>query len=507
MKADTWTARTSPTEETLYDASMTSHGPVAVGDDGVVVGKFGDEWEVLVEAGPSVSSNDLTTIDVTHDGTRVWFAGSSGALGCYDVDQRWKSDYSFPIEKTSTWEAIAVNDVRGREVVRVANGSGEVFPFRVNGRKGPEWGEPVKPHSGSTIPAMDAGPDGTWYAVDTSGNVFADDGGGWERIGVRNAQKDFYDIYADESGILVAAEEGVIYRYEPTAENWTPIKVGSENLMDIARTPDEVLTAGGAGTVFSRYRGGEWRRAETATEHNLWAVAVGDTDVAVGESGAIIERTDAAEPKRHEDFGDARWKAFDEKYLGLNGPENLDNWVDPEDEPVVSPPKEPIEDDEPDVSWEEATEWGEMPGDWEEPEEESGDEWRSRDELFGSNESSETTDGATPESSASPTPEANESNNSDESTPLAADVGDSAREAPTQNAQSESNTEPETAETAEPAEPAESPEKDASTPSTDGAGEPRDAATDDAAAEAASDEDDEEWPDAAESDADTWYDG
>lgn len=471
MKSDTWSANTSPTEETLYDAAMTVEGPVAVGDDGIVVGKLDGEWEVLVSAGPSVSSNDLTTIDVTHDGTRVWFAGSSGALGCYDVDQRWKSDYSFPKEKTSTWEAIAVNDTRGREVVRVANGSGEVFPFRVNGRRGPEWGDPVKPHSGSTIPAMDAGPDGTWYAVDTSGNVFADDGTGWERIGIRNAQKDFYDVYADESGILVAAEEGIIYRYEPTSGNWTPIKVGEENLMDVARTPDEVLAAGSSGVIYSRYRGGRWRRAETATSHNLWGVAVGDADVAVGESGAVVERTEAIEPERHEDYGDARWKEFDEKYLGLNSPENLENWVDPEDEPVVASPVDEG-DAQSEVSWEEATEWGEMPGDWEEPEETDDDEWGSRDEIFGSSSEPSTSESSTAapndRSSGSATP-ASESGGANES---AESAGPTAADTPQETAHGEGR---------------------ATASSGDGSGD-------------ASDDTADEWGQQSESDAEAWFD-
>lgn len=87
-------------------------------------------------------------------------------MGCYDVKTQEKFDYSFLDEKTSTWESASIAGT----------------------------------------------PDGTGYAVDTSGNVFKTDGE-WERIGIRNAQIRFYDVYAEGDNRYVAAGDGRIYRY------------------------------------------------------------------------------------------------------------------------------------------------------------------------------------------------------------------------------------------------------------------------------------------------------
>ena len=80
-----------------------------------------------------MSQNQLRTLDVTDDGKRLWFAGSSGTIGCYDVETNRKYDYSYPNEMTSTWESIAVSGNTGSEKLLIANGSGEVLPASVDG--------------------------------------------------------------------------------------------------------------------------------------------------------------------------------------------------------------------------------------------------------------------------------------------------------------------------------------------------------------------------------------
>ena len=106
----------------LFGTVQTAEGPYAVGEGGVLVADRGDGWEIVLDDGPATRQNQLRAVDVTDDGRRVWMVGSSGAMACYDVDQRRKYDYSSPEEMTSTWEAIAVCGDRGREKVLAANG-------------------------------------------------------------------------------------------------------------------------------------------------------------------------------------------------------------------------------------------------------------------------------------------------------------------------------------------------------------------------------------------------
>ncbi|MFD1566483.1 hypothetical protein ACFSAU_03175, partial [Halolamina litorea] len=117
----------------LFGTVQTVEGPYAVGEGGHLVADRGDGWEVIFDDGPSTRQNQLRAMDVTDDGKRVWMVGSSGAMACYDVEERKKFDYSYPNEMTSTWEAIAVCGDRGNEKVLAANGSGEVLPFIISG--------------------------------------------------------------------------------------------------------------------------------------------------------------------------------------------------------------------------------------------------------------------------------------------------------------------------------------------------------------------------------------
>ncbi|WP_049970695.1 beta propeller repeat protein [Haladaptatus cibarius] len=213
----------------------------------------------------------------------------SGALGCYDVDAGKKYDYSAPMEKTSTWEAIAVKGKRGSEVLRIANGSGEVLPVTTDDDGCPKWGEVVKPGSGSTIPALDFG-EKRAFAVDTSGNAFEERKKGWKDIGVKNAQVNFFDVHAGDGSLLIAGGGGRIYRYDRACENWTPIDAGEGALHAIAGDDSKLVVAGASGHVYERVFGDGRRRSNTPAEADLQAVTVGDVDVAVGAGGTIIER-------------------------------------------------------------------------------------------------------------------------------------------------------------------------------------------------------------------------
>lgn len=298
-----WHEVESPVEKTLYGVVDTVDGPYAVGASGNVVARSGGDWRCVVSAGPHAAQSGLRTVDVTDDGTRIWFAGSSGALGCFDVDSGTKFDHTAPEEKTSTWEAISITGQRGGEHVYVANGSGEVLTGHADEDGCFEWGDVIKPGGGSSVAAMDArrdlgdsgsDRDARCYVVDTSGNCFeaTDRGASWTAAGVPDAQVNFFDIVSWDGGAFVAGGDGVGYRLDRGCDRWTPIQVGEKNLLGVARTEDGTLVAsGGSGRVHESRSDGPWMRRETPVTDDLHDVSLGAVDVAVGAGGVIIERS------------------------------------------------------------------------------------------------------------------------------------------------------------------------------------------------------------------------
>ncbi|ELZ07401.1 hypothetical protein [Natrialba aegyptia] len=298
-----WEEADSPTSRTLHGVVHGADGAYACGEGGILLHRRDDGWQTLIERGPGVADNTLRTIDATADGCRLWFAGDSGALGYYDVADGYLSDYSAPGEKTSTWEGIAVSGPTGEERIRIANGSGEVLDCTVEDGC-PAWGDVVEPGGGSTIPGLTAGPDG-FYAIDTSGGAYyADANGEWERIGVRNAEVDFYDIWAGDETVFVAGADGVAYRYDPRCENWTPINVGQGALQSIQvdEGSNTAVAVATGGRVYERIESIRWEERDTPTEQSLLDLALArqrsddeglatvPVDIAVGAGGTVLER-------------------------------------------------------------------------------------------------------------------------------------------------------------------------------------------------------------------------
>lgn len=297
-----WRTAEPPTDKALYGVTATTAGPFAVGTDGLVLRRGRDGWQSVIESGPATRKNQLTAVDATDDGERIWFCGSSGALGAYDVGPAMKYDYSAPNEKTSTWEAIAVAGARNTERLRVANGSGEVLSVSIGDQGCPTWGTVVKPGSGSTIAALDF--DGErCYAVDTSGNVFeqadeTDDD--WNDIGIENAQVNFADVLVTENHVLVAGGGGRVYRYDRPCESWTPIDAGEGALYALDDDGARTVTVGAGGGVYERLPRAGWCASDSPVEEDLRSITLGATgstdrrtgvDVAVGENGTIVERS------------------------------------------------------------------------------------------------------------------------------------------------------------------------------------------------------------------------
>jgi hypothetical protein len=287
-----WSTVESPFKKSLYGVVSTVEGPYAAGAGGTVIANRGDGWEIVFDDGPRTRDNQLRALTVTNDGERIWFAGSSGAVGCYDVVTRRKYDYSSPEEMTSTWEGIAVSGKTGSEKGLLANGSGELLPFGIDGFD-VDWGEVAKPQKkGSKISALDASPDGVGYAVDTSGNAFkTTPEDGWEDIGIVNAQVKFYDIHAGTDGrVYVAAGDGRIYRYDDSYRSWTPIGVGKNALRAFDIYQGEMVVLGNGGEIYQRDRKERWEKVPAPKATDLIDLALGKPDVAVGKGGLIIER-------------------------------------------------------------------------------------------------------------------------------------------------------------------------------------------------------------------------
>lgn len=318
-----WHVVESPTNKSLQGVTTTAAGPFAVGTGGRVLRRSEGAWRLVVETGPATRKNRLTAIDATSDGMRVWFCGSSGALGAYDVDTGMKYDHSAPKGKTSTWEAIAVTGKKDAERVRVANGSGEVLSATIDETGCPQWGTVVKPGSGSTIAALDFGGE-RCYAVDTSGNVFEESAkkkakngpkeGNWADIGIENAQVNFADVFATDSRVLVAGGGGRVYRYDRPCGSWTPIDAGDGALAAIDGDGNRTVVVGAGGRIYQRRPENGWHELDSPVTEDLRAVALGsasdatesgDTggdgnsndgassggvDVTVGTNGTILER-------------------------------------------------------------------------------------------------------------------------------------------------------------------------------------------------------------------------
>lgn len=284
-----WSEAQSPTSKALHGVVQTAKGPYIVGNDGNVLARKDEAWQFVIDTGPATKRNQLTTVDVSTDGKRIWFAGSSGSLGAYDLRTGEKHDYSAPKEKTSTWEAIAVTGQAGDETLRIANGSGEVLPVTTDDTGCPQWGEVVKPGSGSSITALDYG-DGTCYAVNTSGDAFMETDDGWKRIGVENAQVNFFDMAATGDTVLIAGGGGRVYRYDRLCDNWTAISAGTGALHGLSHTGKTTIVVAASGQIFERTSDKGWTQVLSPVENDLFSVTLGKWPIAVGAGGTIIEQ-------------------------------------------------------------------------------------------------------------------------------------------------------------------------------------------------------------------------
>jgi hypothetical protein len=286
---DGWTAVASPTGSTLHDVEYTAAGGYAVGGGGVVLERTAEGWQKIIDGGPTGNGNSLYGADVTDDGKRLWFVGSSGAIGEYDVETGNLNDHSAPMDVTNNFNDVSVTGEAGEANVYVAGDSGKMYYSFENGEEG-TW-EYVTPGSGSNINAVDFYDDKKGHIVDGNKSVFhTQDGATWDKIGLADANVNFYGVDSDGAeDVWVSGGGGMIFHWDGV--EWTPADTGDAGLRDIEVTDDDSdgLTVGGGGKVYD-LSSGRWTQEATPTGENLKAVVRGSPDIAVGAGGAITER-------------------------------------------------------------------------------------------------------------------------------------------------------------------------------------------------------------------------
>ncbi|MFD1632681.1 WD40/YVTN/BNR-like repeat-containing protein [Haloplanus ruber] len=280
-----WTSEKTAVDVTLYDVETTIEGAYAVGGSGYVLERGDDAWGIAASGGPTGNGNDLYGSDVTDDGERLWFVGSSGAIGEYDVRTRGLNDHSAPNDVTNNFNDVAVTGEAGSANVYVAGDSGQIYYSFENGEAG-TW-DSVTPGSGSNLNAIDFHGPRSGHAVDGNKTVFVtDDGSTWEKVGIADANNNFYGVDSDApDDLTVVGGGGTVYHWD--GAEWVREDTGDGALRDVEMDGETGLAVGGA--VFRRDAEG-WTQEATPAGANLRGVVDGEPEVVVGASATVLER-------------------------------------------------------------------------------------------------------------------------------------------------------------------------------------------------------------------------
>jgi len=281
-----WQSVSAPTANTLHDVVSTNAGACAVGGGGVVLERTAGGWKKVLDGGPTGNGNDLYGADVTDDGEALWFVGSSGAIGEYDVSTGVLTDHSAPDDATNNFNDVSVTGAASEANVYVAGDSGKTYYSFENGADR-TWDD-VTPGSGAAINAVDFFDDRSGHIVDGNKSVFrTQDGATWNRIGRADADVNFYGVDSDGfDDVWVSGGGGMVFHWN--GSEWTPADTGDADLRDIEVTDgDDGLTVGGGGKVYELTDG--WTQNRTPTGANLTALVRGSPDIAVGSGGIILE--------------------------------------------------------------------------------------------------------------------------------------------------------------------------------------------------------------------------
>lgn len=284
-----WTPVETPVDADLHAVVQAADGTYALGERGTLVADRGHGWEVVVERGPSEYDHDLDLLSVTADGKRLWFAGDSGALACYDVEDGQLHGYNTPGRAPSKWDALDVAGSAGSESVLIADDSGYVRPFTVDGYT-INWGVPERPTDGDPITTLAMTSNGYSYAIDASGYAARRTENGWDLLEELNPHVAYHDIHADPSGVVyAAADDRRLYRFDDG--EWEHLDVSKAPLVAVEVFQGRVIALSESGAIYSRQAGTaeRWTRQQIAGASSLDDIELGYPDVAVGENGAVYE--------------------------------------------------------------------------------------------------------------------------------------------------------------------------------------------------------------------------
>jgi len=280
-----WTAVEAPTSRTLEAAVQTPVGAFAAGSNGILLERTSDGWTVRRRNGPSGNGNDLHAVDVDDDGTQVWMAGASGALGAYDVYAAELTDHTAPDDVTDTLTALSVTGSGDEATVYLGDASGNVHVSRDGGAS---WTH-LTPGSGATIHGLDSDDETHAALVDGTGSVFETTGDEWERAGL-DAESHLEAVAVEDEVTVIGSKV-----HERSDDGWRSVDVTDAALTDVAICAcGGVHAVGVDGDVVHRPgekqdEPGAWR-VSSPTEATLHGVTVGHPHVAVGASGTILER-------------------------------------------------------------------------------------------------------------------------------------------------------------------------------------------------------------------------
>lgn len=289
--ASKWQQVSSPTSKTLYEVVDTVNGPYAVGGSGVVIHRGSGGWEMTISDGPSGQNKTLYGAAVTDGGDRLWMCGSSGRLGEYDVSSGELTNWSNPKGVGNTFTDVEVTGTVGeKERIYLTMGSGKVVVGKRESKKNIEWNI-HDTGGGYTLNAVDFHGYKAGRVVSNGHNVYETTDGGktWSKIGLEQAQNPLYGLVSGQDHVWATGGNGQVWRHDCTCHVWTPHSAGSKDVNELERRNGKFLGAGGSGRIVELVDD-QWVARNTPVGNALLGCLIGDTDIAVGKSGTIIER-------------------------------------------------------------------------------------------------------------------------------------------------------------------------------------------------------------------------
>lgn len=288
-----WTAAESPTSNSLNSITATSNGQFAVGGSGNVVRRTSTGWTMEITSGPGSNGNNLYAVDSSTDGEVIWFGGSSGALGRYDISQQELKDYTAPQDVTSTFRSVAVLSQKDSETVILGNGSGQILTGTHDGSK-MSWNNPITPGSGSSITGVSFLSDTIGYFCDSNGDIYktTDQGSSWSQDGIKRTPGAPQGLHISASNDpVVAAGSG--YYYTRKNGNWSTRYADGKTMYGVDRNVSYGVMVGKGGQIFTK-SSRSWELNHTISSGILKDVVVSADDntlaTAVGTNGTIMEQ-------------------------------------------------------------------------------------------------------------------------------------------------------------------------------------------------------------------------